>query len=81
MPEETKSEIQPIMQTAVLTAQTTDTSKNESSRIMGIIAGCLILTLCIESLLKIEVIEPLYSLSVMTVSFYFGRHGQNSQNV
>jgi hypothetical protein len=66
----------PLLQTAVLTAQTIDTSKNESSRVMGIIAGLFVLTICIMSLLKISVIEPLYSLGVLTTSFYFGtKHG------
>lgn len=40
--------------------------------VRGWIAISLVLTVCVASLLKITVAEPLYTLVVMAVSFYLG---------
>jgi len=50
---------------------------NQESQFLGVtmrgwIAIALVVTVCIMSLLKIKVEEPLYTLVMMAVSFYLG---------
>lgn len=40
--------------------------------VRAIIAFTLVVTVCIMSVMKIQVIEPLYSLAVMAAGFYLG---------
>lgn len=42
----------------------------------GVIAVLVVLTVCFMSLYGLEVKEPLYTLSAMTVGWYFGRQPQ-----
>ena len=39
----------------------------------GWLASIIVITICILSGLKIEVIEPLYSMGTMALGFYFGQ--------
>ena len=49
--------------------------------IRGLLALCLILTVCAMSLCGKEVKEPLYTLVMVISSFYFGHQvGKNSSN-
>lgn len=58
-------------------------ASNESSlfgvSIRGLIAMILIVTVCLLSGFKIEIKEPLYTLSSMVAAFYFGHQiGRNN---
>jgi hypothetical protein len=51
---------------------------NDTSRIFGLslrgwIAFIVIYTICLMSLIGLEVKEPLYTLAGMVVAFYFGQ--------
>jgi len=71
--------LQPSPESYSITNSTTLRSDpaNDGSQVMGIslrglIAIFLVLTICSMSLLKEDIKEPLYSIGVMAVSFYFG---------
>lgn len=55
-----------------------DSSANGDSHIAKIsirawLALILVVTTCSMSVLKIEVVEPLYSMSLLALGFYFGQ--------
>lgn len=45
---------------------------NTSTR--GWIAVIVVVTICVMGLIKIEVKEPLYTIGIAAVSFYFGQN-------
>ncbi len=51
---------------------------NDSSRIFGVslrgwISFTVIYTVCIMSIIKVDIKEPLYTLAGMVVAYYFGQ--------
>ncbi|MGC3958106.1 MAG: hypothetical protein QM813_09270 [Verrucomicrobiota bacterium] len=40
--------------------------------VRGVAVTTMIVTICVATLMKLEVKEPLYSLSIAAVSYYFG---------
>lgn len=48
--------------------------------IRGWIVMVVILTVCAMSLGGIEVIEPLYTIAISAVSFYFGQNAQQAKD-
>lgn len=50
----------------------TEESKLWGVTIRGWLAVTLVVTVCAQSLLKIDVKEPMYTLVIMAVSFYLG---------
>ena len=53
---------------------------NEESKLLGVsvrgwLAVSMVLTVCGMSLMSIKIDEPLYTLVVVAVSFYFGQKG------
>lgn len=52
------------------------------SQLMGVsirawLAVMLVFTVCLMAYLRTAVTEPLYTISIMAVSFYFGQKNQN----
>ena len=45
--------------------------------VRGIVVTMMVLTICIAVPLKIDITEPLYSLSIAAVSYYFGQQQQH----
>lgn len=59
-------------------------STGEHSEIFGVslrgwIALVVVLTVCVMSALKIDVMEPLYTLAGLIVGFYFGQAPRKNQ--
>jgi hypothetical protein len=60
------------------TSETISRSSNADSSLFGIsvrawIAYTLAATVCYMGIMKIEVVEPLYSALLLTLGFYFGQ--------
>jgi len=51
----------------------TGESKLFGVSIRGWIAVVLIQTVCVMSVLKIAIVEPLYSMALLAIGFYFGQ--------
>lgn len=60
--------------TEQITKPATPDSKIFNVSLRGLIALLVILTVCIMSLLVIEVKEPLYTLAGLVIGFYFGQN-------
>lgn len=52
------------------------TTRHLHVSLRGVLATLVVLTVCFMSLYGLEVKEPLYTLSAMTVGWYFGRQPQ-----
>ena len=61
-----------VVSTPPTAAANSDNSTILGVSLRGIIAILLVITICAMSLLKIQVIEPLYTLGITAVAFYFG---------
>jgi len=64
-------------QTTQVTQTTTTDKVQEESQLMNVsvrgwITVGLVLTVCVMSVLKIDIKEPMYTLVVMAVTFYLG---------
>jgi len=60
--------------------------KNDESSIFGVsmrgwIAAFIILTICIMSFLAKEITEPLYSMALVALGFFYGQKSVKQKNV
>ena len=79
-----RQEILPeLIKTASLKSFTpTNSSQIGGVSLRGLLAVFVILTVCYMSIMKTPVVEPLYTLGTVIVSFYFGHQvGQSKKGV
>lgn len=71
-----------IEETQIIEKKDSSPSHTQESQLMGVsirawLAVMLVFTICAMAYLRTAVTEPLYTISIMAVSFYFGQKSPN----